>query len=215
MGADARVDHHRDPRLLHDDPDLLQGLHTLTRSDRRAEGHDGDGADLLELARQHGVGVDVGKDLEPLGDEHSSGLERLFGIGEEVPRVGDHLELHPVGKAHRAGQAGDPDGLVGGAATGSVGQDAVALPVDHVEDRLLLRVVEVEPAQRHGHKLAARSLERGDHRFVGRILARPDEQSRAQLDAGDDERVRVCQGLHARKLTRAWSGLGPLRASAP
>ena len=74
------------------------------------------------------------------------------------------------------------------------------MPVDHVEDGLL-RIVQVQAAERHSDELAPRCLERGEHRVVGRVLAGADEEPRAQLYAGNDKRVSVRDRLHTTKLT--------------
>ena len=171
--ADAGIDDDRHAGLLDDDAHLLQRLEALAGPDRRPERHDRDGADLLQLLREHWVGIDVGEDLEALTHEHPRGHQRLLGVGKQVARVGDHLELDPVGKSHRAGEACDPDRLLGRAAARSVGQDAELLPVDHVEDGSLLGVVQVEAAQGNRHQLATRRAQGSHHLLVVPVLAGP------------------------------------------
>ena len=72
---------------------------------------------------------------------------------------------------------GDPDRLVSRPAACGVRQDAVAVPIDHVEDRLLVGVVEIEAPQRDRDQLAARRLERAEHGLVGSVLACAKEKA--------------------------------------
>src|SRR5439155_991950 len=109
----------------------------------------------------------------------------------------------------------DPDGFVGGAAARGVGQDAVARPVDRVEEGFLLGVVEIEAAQGNGDELAAGGLEGGQHRLVARVFAGAQEQARAQRDAGDDQGVRVGQRLHRSNFTGRPRGAPTPRPSGP
>src|SRR5581483_373224 len=94
----------------------------------------------------------------------------------------------------------DAHRLVGRFAASGVRKDPVAVPVDDVEDRLLLGIVEVEPPQSDGDQLASGGFQRGEHQLVGRVFAGPDEQARVELDAGDLETVRARSGLHAPSL---------------
>jgi len=187
----------------------------LTRADRRAQRHHRNSAQLLQLFCEHRIRVDVGQDLESLGDEDARSDQRLLGVGEEVARVGDDLELDPIRQSHRPGKASDPDRLICGAAPSGVGKDAVTLPVDDVEDRLLLGIVEVEAPESHRHQLAPGRLQCRDHRGVVRILSGAEEESRAQLDSGDDQLVDGGNRLHGSSLPsaaphkRAATGCGP------
>jgi hypothetical protein len=65
------------------------------------------------------------------------------------------------------------------------------LPVDEVEQRLLVRVVQVQPPQRHSDHLRAGGDVRGIHRFWIRELAAAQDQARSEPLSGDDEAVLV------------------------
>ena len=109
----------------------------LAGADRRAERHHGRAAGLFEVLREHRVGVDVRQHDEAFGDERLGGLERGDRVGQQVLRVGDHLELHPVGAGDRAAEPGREQRFLDGLAAGGVRQHGVALPVDVVESVLL------------------------------------------------------------------------------
>src|SRR6185312_643948 len=105
--------------------------------------------------------------------------------------------------------------LLGGLAARGVGEDPVLLPVDDVEDRLLSRVVEVEPAEGDGDQLAARCLERGQHVLVRSVLAGAEEEAGAELHAGDDERVAGFDSRHGLSLVEAFDQGRPSPQPSP
>ena len=69
-----------------------------------------------------GSGQHVRQHREAVLDELGGRAERLDGIGQQVARVGDHLELHPVREPARPREAGRADGLLGRLAAGGVRQ---------------------------------------------------------------------------------------------
>src|SRR5205814_1170685 len=116
-----------------DDSDRVERLHALAAADGRGEWHDGGGSDFLELEGEYGICIDIGEDDEPFFHEHLACLESADWVGEEVFGVGDDFYFDPVGKLHGACQSRYANGFFRGSATGRVGKDVVALPVDLVE----------------------------------------------------------------------------------
>ncbi len=88
-------------------------------------------------ARDRIVG-DIRQDLEALLDENLRGFDRRRGIGEQRPVIADHFELHHLADADFARQAAGANRLVGGIASGRVGQNLVAFRVQIFEQIFFL-----------------------------------------------------------------------------
>ena len=175
---DPRIDHHRNGRLLDDDRDLGTRLDSPVAPDGGAERHDGRRSRFLKALGQHGVGVNVGKDREPLGYQKLGGLEGLNRIGEEVARVGMNLELHPLGEPGGLGEAGKSDGLLGGVGTAGVGEEQVFLRVDELEDvgKGIPLAAQIGPTERHGDDLRSARRKGLAHHLAGGKFSSPQEE---------------------------------------
>ncbi len=143
----------------------------LTRSDGRPERHDRGRAELLQSLCQDRVGANIGQHGEAFRNENLARLICFDRVGQEVFRIGNDLQFDPVGKLQRARHARYANCFFGGLAAGGVGQNRVGLPIDVLENRSALRIIEIDSSQGNGDDLRLRRAECGVHLLGGPVFS--------------------------------------------
>ena len=133
--------------------------------------------------------MNVGQNYETVVDKY---LRRLVGadrVGQEPLGIGNDLQLYPVRACQFTRELGHEHCLICGAACCGVGEDRVLVPVEVVEDALLVGIVQIETPDRDGDDLRPRSLYGLDHLIHRAMASGPNHESCTKLLTCYDKRV--------------------------
>jgi hypothetical protein len=141
---------------------------------------------VLAVAREHGVGVDVRKHDHAELSALLHGLQRLDGVGQQVARVGMHLDLDPV-VARGLPELRDPHRLRRVARAGRVEHHLDLRAVDDAQDVVMLRVAFVDARERSRHEFSSARRKRAFEHFARGELASSEKKAALELSAADNQ----------------------------
>ena len=167
---------------LAQDADVGLVLNAHAAADGRAQGHDGGRAGVDQALGNHNVVRGIRQNRKAFLHQDAGRFDGRLHVGIERGLVADDLDLHPVGEADFAAQAGGADGIVGGVAAGGVGQQKILLGIDEVEQRFLA-AVEVHAADGDGDHLGAAGFD-GARGLLARLVLARCRQSDASGKCG-------------------------------
>ena len=189
--AEAGVDDDGDGSLFDDDADLVAGLDAAIGTDRRAEGHDGRDADVLEAFGKDGIGVDVRQDGELFFDEEFGGFKGFDRVGQEIAGVGMNFEFDPFGKARGSGEARKAHGFFCVSCATGVGQEEILFGIDEFEDigERVFFAGEISAAEGDGDHFGAGGVEGVAHGFGRGKFAGSQDEAGTEDSSGDNQRL--------------------------